>query len=74
MDKVYTVSELAGMWQCSTNTVYALLTSRKLHGFKIGGSWRITEEARRAYEQTPAEPIKRHRTSVTRRPAVLEIQ
>ena len=51
--KYYTIKELAALWRCSTDVIYDLLRSGKLHGFKIGGGWRISDEARREYEQTP---------------------
>ena len=49
----YTVPELAARWRCSTDVVYDLLRQGKLHGFKLGASWRITDNARIQYEQTP---------------------
>lgn len=49
----YTVPELAERWRCSPDVVYDMLRSGKLHGFKLGGAWRITEEARKQYEQAP---------------------
>lgn len=52
----YTVPELAARWRCSTDVVYDLLRQGKLHGFKLGASWRITDDARIQYEQTPTPP------------------
>ena len=49
----YTVPELAARWRCSTDVVYDLLRQGKLHGVKLGASWRITDDARIQYEQTP---------------------
>lgn len=49
----YTIKELAETWRCSTDVIYDLLRSGKLHGFKVGGGWRISDEARREFEQTP---------------------
>lgn len=51
----FTVPELAEFWHCSADIVYDLLRSGKLKGFKLGREWRISDEARRIYEQTPAE-------------------
>lgn len=51
----YTVPELAARWRCSTDVVYDLLRQGKLHGFKLGASWRITDDARIQYEQTPTQ-------------------
>lgn len=46
----YTPKTLAAHWGCSPDIVYDLLRSGKLHGFRLGRSWRVTEEAREAYE------------------------
>lgn len=58
-EKVYTVQELAEAWRCSIDTIYQMLALGKIQGFKVGGAWRITEAARRDYEQTPAIPMRR---------------
>lgn len=58
--KYYTPNELADLWRCSRDIVYDLLTSGRLKGFKLGNSWRISDEARLDYEQTPADrPLTR---------------
>lgn len=54
--KYYTPSELAKLWSCSRDIVYDLLTAGKLKGFKLGNSWRISDEARLDYEQTSTKP------------------
>jgi excisionase family DNA binding protein len=69
---VYSVKELAALWRCSASAVYDLLTNGKLQGFKIGPSWRITDEARRTYEQTPVIPPS-PLTKAAKRSAVLRI-
>ena len=69
---VYSVKELAALWRCSPSVVYDLLTNGKLHGFKIGRSWRITDEDRRAFEQTPVTPTSLIPKSAKRR-TVLKI-
>lgn len=66
----YTVPELAARWRCSADVVYDLLRRGKLQGFKLGSSWRITDEARIQYEQTPA----RAAAPTVRRVPVLKIQ
>ena len=61
----YTPKTLAAHWGCSPDIVYDLLRSGKLHGFRLGRSWRVTEEAREAYEtstgpaerDTPVRPV-----------------
>ena len=47
---LYTVPELAAHWKVHPITVYRLLESRKLPGFKIGKSWRISKMTVEAYE------------------------
>ena len=69
---VYSVKELAALWRCSESAVYDLLTNGKLQGFKIGHSWRVTDEARRTYEQTPVTPPS-PLTKAAKRRAVLKI-
>ena len=54
MTKVYTVPELAELWRCSPDIVYDLLRTGRLKGFRLGRVWRISDEARLAYEH-PAE-------------------
>lgn len=66
----YTVPELAARWRCSSDVVYDLLRRGKLQGFKLGSSWRITDEARIQYEQTPV----RAAAPTVRRVPVLKIQ
>lgn len=53
---VYSVKELAVLWRCSPQVVYDQLLNGRLQGFKVGRSWRITDDARRAFEQTPVTP------------------
>lgn len=66
----FTVPELAARWRCSADVVYDLLRRGKLQGFKLGSSWRITDEARIQYEQTPV----RAEAPTVRRVPVLKIQ
>ena len=56
--RAYTVRELAVCWNCSTDIVYDLLRSGKLAGFKLGKSWRISDEARQTFEKISALPEK----------------
>lgn len=39
-----TVKEVATYLKVNERTVYRLATSRKLPGFKVGGSWRFKQE------------------------------
>lgn len=47
----YTPQTLAEKWGCSKDIVYDLLRQGKLKGFKLGRDWRISDEARLAYER-----------------------
>lgn len=42
----YTIPELAELWKCSPNLIYTYLRTGKLAGFKLGVSWRVSDEAR----------------------------
>lgn len=53
--EVYTVETLAERWLCSQDVIYNLLQKRKLKGFKVGTSWRITAQAVSAYENNNEE-------------------
>lgn len=66
----YTIKELAELWRCSTDVIYDLVRTGKLPAFRVGREWRISDEARRQYEQTP--PVT-ERAAPRRRPAVLKI-
>ena len=47
---IYTIHEVASRWKCSRDVVYDLLKTGKLKGFKVGGLWRIREDAINQYE------------------------
>ena len=42
--EVLTPEELAKRWRVSAMTVYRLIQSGELHGFKVGKLWRVTED------------------------------
>jgi excisionase family DNA binding protein len=43
---VHTVAEAAAIMRCSEDSVYVLLNTGHLRGFRVGkGGWRITSEA-----------------------------
>ena len=46
----YTVEEVAELWGVHPSTVYQLLRSGRLRGFKPGNSWRVTMDAIKEYE------------------------
>jgi len=49
--KVYTVEEVAELLRVNPMTVYRAVRSGDITAFKIGSSWRITEEALNAFMQ-----------------------
>ena len=50
-ERYYTVETLAELWECSTDLIYDQLRAGTLAGFKLGREWRISEQARRDYEE-----------------------
>ena len=48
---VFTAEELAERWQCHLATVYRLLQSKKLKGFKLGRGVRISRAEVERYER-----------------------
>ena len=46
----YTPKALAERWGCHVCIVYDLLRKGKLKGYKLGKDWRISDEARAAFE------------------------
>ena len=55
MDSCFTVPDVARRWGISPGTVYRLLRSGKLKGFKAGRAWRVDNESLRQYELGPPE-------------------
>lgn len=51
----FTVETLAQRWCCSSDIIYDLLRTRKLKGFKVGSSWRISPEAVDHFENKTEE-------------------
>jgi hypothetical protein len=51
MAVVYTDQQLADEWQMPVSTLQDMLRDGRVHGFKVGRAWRITEAARLEYEQ-----------------------
>ena len=52
--RVFTVDAVAAHLDCAEHTVYRLLTSGRLKGFKVGSAWRVTEEALLAFMRRAA--------------------
>ena len=66
----YTPTELAKKWRCSRDVVYDLLMTGKLKGFKLGHSWRISEDARLEYEQSAVAQPQVSRTHLSAKTAL----
>ena len=49
--EVFTVEELAERWKCAPLTIYNMMKSGKLRGFKLGRGVRIPREAVERYER-----------------------
>lgn len=45
LPKVYTLHEVEEILSVTQRTVYNLIKGGKLKAFKVGGQWRVTEEA-----------------------------
>lgn len=48
-----TVEDVARIMQMHPQTIYRLVREKKLRGYKVGGSWRFTDENIREYLGTP---------------------
>ncbi|WP_298021150.1 helix-turn-helix domain-containing protein [uncultured Dysosmobacter sp.] len=79
----FTVEEVAERYRVSTRLVYEALSQGSMGGFKIGGSWRVSEAALQAFEQSggfrrPKKFVNRTTAAATgrrrsRRPIVRKI-
>jgi excisionase family DNA binding protein len=49
MPKVYTVDQVAEILQVHPRTVYRALEANSLRGFRVGTTWRVTQEALEAF-------------------------
>lgn len=73
-NEYYTPQALAEKWGCAKNTVYDLLRTGKLQGFKLGRDWRISDEARLAYEHDLSnQQPKIYRNSRGQRTPILRV-
>jgi len=61
---ILTVRELSKYLQVHPTTVYRLVRSNKIPGFRVGGEWRfgldVIERWRSEAEQTAAASVQRH--------------
>ena len=48
--QVFTPADLAARWNCALDTVYDLLRSGRLRGFKAGSQWRVSASQVEKYE------------------------
>ena len=55
---IFTPEDVAKRWNISAYTVRQMLNDGRLQGFKAGREWRVTEDALRRFENTPARPDK----------------
>ena len=65
------VPDAAAALACSVPTVYRMLRSGKLAGYRVGngrGDWRVRQQAIEAVKR-PVDPGPRHRAAVSRVPA-----
>jgi excisionase family DNA binding protein len=67
-EEYYTPATLAQKWGCHIETVYDLLRTDKLHGFKLGKDWRIPDSARAEYESSGWVPERKNRLPKMTRP------
>lgn len=61
----FSIEQLAERWGKSTHSIHRLLTSGRLQGMKIGGSWRIHADAVAEFE-SPGIPANRQRPAAFR--------
>ena len=45
MGKIYTLKELEALLKVTNRTLLRYIESGRLEAFKVGGRWRVTEEA-----------------------------
>ena len=67
----YTVEGLAKMWGVGISTIYMLLRTKELKGFKVGGSWRISSDA--VFEYENADNSAKEKPVLPKRGSVLRI-
>jgi excisionase family DNA binding protein len=61
--KVYTLEEVCKILSITKRTVYNYIKADKLHAFKMGKYWRVTEEALREFigQDTPVVESNRRK-------------
>jgi putative molybdopterin biosynthesis protein len=59
--KVYTLEEVCEILSITKRTVYNYIKAGKLHAFKMGKYWRVTEENLRAFTETGSPVVDQNR-------------
>lgn len=59
--KVYTLEEVCEILSITKRTVYNYIKAGKLHAFKMGKYWRVTEENLRAFTETGSPAVDQNR-------------
>lgn len=55
---LYTVEEVAELFELHRNTVFKYLRTGRLPGHKLGRRWYVSDEALRAYFDRPPEKVE----------------
>lgn len=63
--RVYTLEEVCSILSITKRTGYNYIKAGKLHAFKMGKYWRVTEEAFREFvgQDTPVVPDNRRKAN-----------
>lgn len=59
--RVYTLEEVCSILSITKRTVYNYINAGKLHAFKMGKYWRVTEESLRAFVEQDTPVVDRKR-------------
>lgn len=59
--RVYTLEEVCSILSITRRTVYNYINAGKLHAFKMGKYWRVTEESLRAFVEQDTPVVDRKR-------------
>ncbi len=59
--RVYTLEEVCEILSITKRTVYNYIKAGKLHAFKMGKYWRVTEESLREFTQQDTPVVDQNR-------------
>lgn len=59
--RVYTLEEVCAILSVTKRTIYNYINAGKLHAFKMGKYWRVTEENLRAFTQQNTPVVDKNR-------------